>query len=186
MTDVKTVADLKHDPENARIHNERNLAMIAASLDAVGAARSIVIDENNVVLAGNGVLDAAVRTGIERVQVIDADGETIIAVRRVGLTSTQKIRLALFDNRTAEIATWSADQILADEELHLLDDIFTPQELGDLFALEKDNLLSSELEKSPVWIYRITTDCDDLAICEQVEKLLSTQGYTSHRSMVHA
>ena len=54
-----TLADLIPDPRNAREHNPRNIGMIVDSLHQVGAARSIVIDENNVILAGNGVVEAA-------------------------------------------------------------------------------------------------------------------------------
>jgi hypothetical protein len=85
--------------------------MLVASLQEVGAARSIVIDENNRVLAGNGTVAAAAEAGIENVQVVDADGETIIAVRRSGLSKDQKTRLALLDNRTADIAEWDVEML---------------------------------------------------------------------------
>jgi len=51
---MTTIADLTHDPKNARKHGKRNLDTIAKSLEECGAARSIVIDENGVILAGNG------------------------------------------------------------------------------------------------------------------------------------
>jgi DNA modification methylase len=38
----------------------------------------------------------------------------VIAVRRSGLTAEQKRALAIYDNRTAELATWNLDQLLAD------------------------------------------------------------------------
>src|SRR5690606_13889295 len=40
----------------------------------------------------------------------------IIAVRRKGLTAEQKRRLAYYDNRTAELAEWDLDQLLADQQ----------------------------------------------------------------------
>ena len=49
-----------------------------------GAARSIVIDEGNVVLAGNGTTDAAAEAGIAHVRVVEAAGDELIAVRRRG------------------------------------------------------------------------------------------------------
>jgi hypothetical protein len=103
------IKDLVPDPRNARKHNPQNLGMLADSLRAVGAARSIVIDEENEILAGNGVCEAAGEAGITRVQVVEADGETIIAVRRRGLTPEQKRKLALYDNRVSELATWDLD-----------------------------------------------------------------------------
>lgn len=102
----KTLKDLVPDAQNARRHPERNMAMILESLQHVGAARSIVIDESNVVRAGNGTLEAAKRMGLKKLHVVDADGETLIAVRRRGLTPAQKLALAIYDNRSAELAEW--------------------------------------------------------------------------------
>ena len=109
------VADLVADPENRRLHNAKNLDMVTAALREVGAARSIVIDEANVVLAGNGVTAAAAAAGITRVRVIEAAGDELIAVRRRGLTDDQKRALAIYDNRTAELAAWNFDQLAADQ-----------------------------------------------------------------------
>lgn len=76
------ITDLYADPENARLHNSRNIGMIERSLQEVGAARSIVIDENGVILAGNGLVEAAVQAGIHQLRVIEANGDEIIAVQR--------------------------------------------------------------------------------------------------------
>ncbi len=105
------ISELHQDPRNARLHNPRNLDMIERSLQEVGAARSIVIDENNRILAGNGTIEAAGNAGIENVRIIESDGHEIIAVRRTGLTEEQKTKLALYDNRTAELASWDKDVI---------------------------------------------------------------------------
>lgn len=82
--------------------------MIEAALREVGAARSIVIDEDATILAGEGVTRAAAAAGITRLRIIDAAGDELVAVRRRGLSPDQKQRLALFDNRTGEVATWDA------------------------------------------------------------------------------
>ncbi len=102
------------DALNRRAHNPRNLDMIATGLRTVGAARSIVIDENFVVLAGNGVAAAAPAAGITKLRVIEARGDELIAVRRVGLTNEQKRLLAMYDNRAAELATWNVEQLATD------------------------------------------------------------------------
>lgn len=88
--------------------------MITEGLQQVGAARSIVIDEANVVLAGNGVLQAAGAAGVTRVLVVEATGQELIAVRRRGLSAEQKRALALYDNRTSELAEWNPEQLRAD------------------------------------------------------------------------
>jgi DNA modification methylase len=111
---VTHIKDLVADPENRRKHNPRNLGMVVDALHAVGAARSIVIDEGNVVLAGNGVTEAAAEAGITKVHVVDVDGSTLVAVRRTGLSPEQKRALAMYDNRTAELAEWNGEQLQAD------------------------------------------------------------------------
>ncbi len=104
--EINHLGDLIPDPVNARRHNPRNVGMIEDSLHEVGFSRSLVIDEDGVILAGNATAEAAGNAGIEKVQVVEADGNTIIAVRRTGLTDEQKRRLALFDNQTAALADW--------------------------------------------------------------------------------
>jgi hypothetical protein len=103
----RNLKDLKNDPNNARKHNPRNLAMIRTSMERVGAARSIVIDEQGIIRAGEGAVHAARKVGM-KLRIVDADGRTLIAVRRRDLTDAQKTELALYDNRTAELADWDA------------------------------------------------------------------------------
>ncbi len=133
-TDVLPLDDLTPDPRNARRHNDRNLAQIQAALREVGAARSVVVDEDGVVLAGNATVQAARQAGLGRVRVVEADGTELVAVRRSGLTPAQKRRLALFDNRAAELAEWDTEVLasLADETD--FSGLWNDDELADLLA----------------------------------------------------
>ena len=149
--DIKHLSDLTPDPKNARRHNPRNIGMIERALNEVGAARSIVVDEAGVVLAGNGLVEAAAQAGIERVRVVDADGDEIIAVRRRGLTEEQKTKLALYDNRTAELADWEPG-VLAELAQELdLGSLFTDLELSDLAmpALPEPGAGGDEFDSTP-------------------------------------
>jgi DNA modification methylase len=127
---IDHIGQLKPDPANARRHNPRNVGMLVDALQEVGAARSIVIDENGKILAGHATTEAAAQAGITKVLEVEADGNTIIAVRRRGLTEKQKKRLALYDNRVAELAEWEP-AVLA-EERDILDGLFTGPELDDI------------------------------------------------------
>jgi ParB family chromosome partitioning protein len=134
-TSISHIKDLVADPENRRKHNPRNLGMVVDALHQVGAARSIVIDEDNVILAGNGVTEAAAEAGITNVQVVEVDGTTLVAVRRRGLTVEQKRALAIYDNRTADLAEWNAEQLQADAIAGLpLHPWFTDEEAAKLLA----------------------------------------------------
>lgn len=150
--DIGHIKDLTPDPKNARKHNPRNIGMIVDSLHEVGAARSIVIDENNRILAGNGTVDAAAEAGITKLQVVDVDGETLVAVRRTGLTESQKTRLALLDNRSAETAEWDATVLAAMAEDGVkLDDLWSGDDLDVLMAADwsPDEIDNSEVEIKP-------------------------------------
>ncbi len=129
------IKDLVPDPANRRAHNPRNLGMVVDALHQVGAARSIVIDEDNVILAGNAVTEAAAEAGITKLRVIEASGDALIAVRRSGLTDEQKRALAIYDNRTAELAEWNIDQLKADQVAGLdLQPFFFDREIEQMFG----------------------------------------------------
>jgi|TARA_R100000084_G_scaffold109071_1_gene73826 site-specific DNA-methyltransferase (adenine-specific) len=121
-------ADLINDPNNARTHDDRNIDAIVASLDRFGQQKPIVVDANNVVVAGNGTLAAAVSLGWKSINVVKTE-----------LNDTDAILYAIADNRTAELAAWNAPQLhlnLVDLDLQPADfDAigFTEKELGDMF-----------------------------------------------------
>src|SRR3990167_5845115 len=104
VKEITHIKDLKPDLKNARRHNPRNIGQIENSLRQYGAARSIVIDEEGKILAGHGVIEAAAQAGIEKVEVVEANGNTIIAVQRKGLTEKQKAELSIADNRVSDLS----------------------------------------------------------------------------------
>jgi len=108
------LADLTHDLANRRRHGSRNVSMLTESFKQNGAARSIVVDEDGVILAGNNAVEAAAEAGITKVQIVETDGTTLVAVRRRGLTPDQKRAIAIYDNRTAELAEWDVAALTAD------------------------------------------------------------------------
>lgn len=128
-----SLADLTPDPSNARKHNPRNVGMLVDSLHQVGAARSIVVDENGVVLAGNATIEAAAEAGIHRVKTVEADGSEIVAVVRRGLSKEQKTKLALYDNRVAELAEWNPD-ILSELDTKVLEGMFSDEEIARILC----------------------------------------------------
>lgn len=146
------LADLAQDPENRRRRTARGKQMLATSLRAVGAGRSIVIDEENQILAGNGVVEEALAAGMTKLQVVETDGQTIVAVRRTNLTPEQKRQLAMFDNRVGELAEWEPDQIAADvANRHELSMFFTEAELkAQLKGRDPKALTVEEVQTSEV------------------------------------
>ncbi len=138
--DTLALADLRPDPRNARRRTPRSKALLDHSLSQFGAARSIVIDEEGTILAGNGTVEAAAAAGITKVQVVDADGDTLIAVRRSDLSPDEKIGLALADNRTADLAEWDVPQLeaLSTDVPDILGQWFTAADMADLTGDDSD------------------------------------------------
>jgi DNA modification methylase len=108
---MASIDTLKPDPRNARKRTERSATLIGESLKRYGAARSIVIDEDDRILAGNGTVEQARAAGITNVRIVETDGDEIIAVRRKGLTDQDKIGLAIADNRTSDLSQWDAEML---------------------------------------------------------------------------
>lgn len=134
---LASIETLTPDPKNARRRTERSAAMIERSLSEFGAARSIVVDENGVVLAGNGTLEAAAAIGIDRVITVHADGNTLVAVQRSDLTPRQKVELAIADNRgsdTSEFDGATLAQLLEDDPGLDLSPYWSDQEFRGLVA----------------------------------------------------
>ena len=132
--DAVALSALISDTRNARRHGARNLGLIAQSLREVGAARSIVLDEDGTILAGNATVAAAAQAGIARVRVVEADGSELVAVRRTGLSPEQKRRLALFDNRAAELADWDAAALASLAEDTDLSGLWEDDDLAAILA----------------------------------------------------
>jgi|TARA_R100000234_G_scaffold62222_1_gene37692 ParB-like chromosome segregation protein Spo0J len=135
MTSIK---DLKSDHKNARKRTDRSATLIEESLKKYGAARSIVIDEDNRVLAGNGTIEGAKAAGLENVRVIETDGDEIIAVKRKGLTEDQKVGLALADNRASDLSAWDASMLHELGKEHDLSPWFETEDLVELMGDRND------------------------------------------------
>ena len=129
---MASINDLKSDHKNARRRTDRSSDLIKESLQRYGAARSIVIDEENRILAGNGTIDGAKAAGIRRVRIIESEGDEVIAVRRTGVSEEQKVGLALADNRTADLSEWDLEMLHRLSEEHELDPWFNQDDLDEL------------------------------------------------------
>jgi ParB-like chromosome segregation protein Spo0J len=125
-----TIDDLHQDPTNRRVRTARGSAMIAESIHKVGLGRSVLVNRNNQIIAGNGVVAGAKEAGISKVRIVDAARDEVIAVRRSDLTPEQERLAAMYDNRTSELAAWNGDQLQADHAKGLeLAPFFTETEL---------------------------------------------------------
>ena len=135
---MTSITSLVGDHKNARRRTDRSTELIKESLKRYGAARSIVIDEENRILAGNGTIDGAKAVGIKNVRIIETDGDEIIAVKRTGLTEGEKVGLALADNRTSDLSEWDQEMLHQLGEQHDLSPWFNQSDLAELGAIAPD------------------------------------------------
>ena len=112
--EIKTAADLIQDAHNYRKHSDTNKARIKKSIDEAGLGRSVVIDADGVLVAGNGVQQ--VIDGNTPVRVVETDGTELVVVKRTDLHTGDPRRktLALADNATADDVEWDFEAIEAD------------------------------------------------------------------------
>jgi len=95
--------------KNARIHGSE-MEFLKNSITEFGFRNPILVDANNVIIAGHGRRMAALELGLKKVPVIVCDD----------LTDDQVRALRLSDNRTSDLSGWSYD-ILTDELAALKD-----------------------------------------------------------------
>jgi len=113
-------AKIEFDKRNYRQHSDKNKRIIKKSVDELGAGRSILLDSQNVIIAGNGVKEA---WGDKPVRIIETDGNELIAVKRTDLNPEDKKRqtLALIDNHASDTSDFDNELINSDfdsEELN--------------------------------------------------------------------
>lgn len=98
---VMKVADLKAPERNVRIHTDQQLKEFEKSIRMFGQIRPIVVDENNEILAGNGLYLTLMRLGIEEARVYKYDD----------LTSAQKKKLMIADNKIFNLGIENMDTL---------------------------------------------------------------------------
>lgn len=99
----KQTTDLIPYENNARI-NDDAVEFVANSIKEFGFKNPIIIDNNNVIIAGHTRLKAAEKLGIKKVPCIIADD----------LTDEQIKAFRIADNSTAQIAEWDMDKLQAE------------------------------------------------------------------------
>lgn len=103
-----SVADLRPYSGTARVHSPKQIAEIAASIEAFGFNNPVLIDKLGIIIAGHGRVEAAKKLG----------RDTVPCLRLEHLSDSQRRAYVLADNRLAEKAGWDRE-ILAIELQYL-------------------------------------------------------------------
>jgi hypothetical protein len=136
-------ADLKPWPDNPRIHSEKQLAKIKASIQSFGFTAPVLVDEYGVILSGHGRVVAALELNL-----------TTVPTRQLtGLTKAQKRAYVIADNKISELSKWD-DNLLRSEMEILIQEEFDIEVTGFTTA-EVDLMFDASPEPDP-------NDPDDL------------------------
>ncbi len=165
---------LEFDPRNARKHSDKNLAAIAESLKQFGQRKPIVITHDNVVVAGNGTLEAARFLGWSEIAVVRAPNDW---------SQEQLMAFALADNRSAELAEWNPE-ILSAQLLELYEAETDIEALGfelpqqiETDPIEEDELPEAKVtrvERGDLWqLGDHLLYCGDSLDAESYEKVMA-------------
>lgn len=106
---------IKFDERNYRKHSDQNKKIIKKSLQELGAGRSVVIDADDTLVAGNGVYEQAQALKMP-VRVVETDGSELVVVKRTDIHTTDEKRkkLALADNAAGDLSEWDVPLINTD------------------------------------------------------------------------
>ena len=142
---MSDISELKFDKKNFNKHTPEGMGLLEKSLNKFGAGRSILVDKDNNIIAGNGIVEAAQNAGITKTRIVETTGDELVVVKRkdVELDSDQGREMALADNATAAAdLAWDEDN---------LKDTFTEEQLGAWdVELEWDDVETEEDEAPEV------------------------------------
>lgn len=97
----KRLDDLKHPEKNVRIHSEQQIRELKRSLEKFGQTRALVVDENNLILIGNGLYEAMVSLGYQEASVYV----------KTELSENDKKKLMIADNKTYALGIDNLDTL---------------------------------------------------------------------------
>ncbi len=116
--EYRSVGQVQNYGGNPRRHPEKQLVRLTASVRRFGVALPVLVDEHNVIIAGEAVTEAARRLGHTEIPVIVARGWSRAQIRAFRLAA----------NRLAELATWD-EELLAIELESVIEIAEVPIEL---------------------------------------------------------
>lgn len=164
------MTEIKFDKRNYRKHNQRNKDLIKKSLEECGAGRSIVIDNEGEIIAGNGIYEQAKALNIP-VKIIESDGSELVVVKRTDLATDDEKRkqMAVMDNSTSDSSEFDLGLLKADFSLDTLEnygvDLLTEED-GTAY----DEMESKYTRKVNIPTYEIKGENPSLAEMVDTEK----------------
>jgi ParB family chromosome partitioning protein len=103
IVSIPAEALVRYD-RNARVHPDHQIALLQRSLSRYGWCAPVLVDEDNVIVAGHGRLDAALNLWRSGIAIRDCDPMQVPCVRLSGLSAAQIRALRIADNKIAQLS----------------------------------------------------------------------------------
>jgi hypothetical protein len=177
----RSITELKFTDTNPVKRTKRGRNTINQSLSELGPGRSVLIDENDVLVAGNGTVEQCQELGISRVIEIELpDRHTIVAVKKPDMTEDEKLRMAMFDNASAKLAVWDAEGLCEIRNQGVsVEGIFTDKEFDKIVLPGNDNKEQIEPDSLPEGDnkFYVVVETDNKESQEGLYQYLMEEGY---------
>lgn len=104
-TTRKKISELKFDQRNINKGSEFGNSLLEKSLREVGAGRSVLLDKNLNIIAGNQTIQKASELGFEDVVIVQTTGNQVVAVQRmdIDINSEMGTKLKILDNTVSKV-----------------------------------------------------------------------------------
>lgn len=168
---VIDINELTQDQHNFNKGTAKGKKLMNKSLKELGAGRSILIDKNGNIIAGNKTQKAAIEAGIKKVRVIETTGDELVAVKRTDIDiNTKKGReLALADNAASRLNLEWDDVELANAAAEY--DIGIEEWLPKIQDVEVSTLdISDQLQHYHQVIVVCRSEDEMKELCEQLKQ----------------
>lgn len=170
-----SIDSLIPDDKNFNKGTEFGEHLMDESLRKFGLGRSILIDKNNRIIAGNKTAEKAADIGFDNVIIVETNGNSLVAVKRtdIDLDSAKGRELALADNATSK-ANLSFDTDLIMQEAEKFD--FDPEDWG--IPMEQDDEEEqNDNEGKKVIDTRLIVECGDVTKLSLLFSELQDRGF---------
>ena len=169
--DIDSIKPYENNPR----HNEEAIPYVMNSIKEFGFKNPIIIDKNNVIIAGHTRLESAKRLGMKEVPIIHADD----------LTEEQVKAFRLADNKVSEKAEWDFNMLdaeLADLDINMEDFGFEKLDINEEDFGTEFNL--KEGDREPIQTMSITLSDEQVEkVNEAINKMKQTNTFKNYEGI---
>lgn len=141
---IEKISDLIQDDFNANKGRAIGKEKLKTSIETNGFGRSVLIDKNGKLIAGNKTVEQALELGLTELIIVRTNGEQLVAVQRedLDLDTKEGRNLAIADNRVSEAnLSWDIDN------LRRISETFGQEILTDYFYADELEILSNSFKE---------------------------------------